>query len=165
MTEVTDGHKFGNSRIRVKGPCRKTYRTVAADPGPPRGWGVHHPKMLLHAVRASCGFGNQMRGRRFRSLDLYKTFRAYRLVATPRVVYVRRVILIPTSNVWLTSVAQSGEHVIVEWFCVGQRNGDLKVATDGRKIKERQFVRFVNIESRKPDAQGNRWDIPQLPDR
>ena len=98
MTEVTDGHKFGNSRIRVKGPCRKTYRTVAADPGPPRGWGVHHPKMLLHAVRTSRRFGNQVSGCRFGSFNLNKAFCAYRLVATSRVVDVRGIILSSAAN-------------------------------------------------------------------
>jgi len=83
MTEASDKYRFRDPETNIEGLNRKTYRTVTANSGSPRGRGVHYPEMLLHAVRTSCRFGNQMSARWFRSLDLDETFRAYRLVTTP----------------------------------------------------------------------------------
>ena len=84
---------FRNLETDVGRTNEKAYRTVTTDPSPPRRRGVHHPKMLLHAVRTSRRLGNQMSCSRLGSLDLDKAFRAYRLVATPRVVDIRGIIL------------------------------------------------------------------------
>jgi len=94
MTEASDKHRVRNQETDVEGLDGETHRTVATNPGSPSGRSVHHSKVLLHAVRTSRRLGDQMSGRRFGSLDLDKTFRAYRLVATPRVVDIRGIILI-----------------------------------------------------------------------
>ena len=111
MTGASGKNRVRDPKIDVKEPNRETYRTVAANPGPPSGRGVYHPEMFLHAVGTSGRFGNQMSGRRLGSLDLDKAFCTYRLVATPRVVDVRGVILSlprnPETNT-RSAVAQSG---------------------------------------------------------
>jgi len=125
MREASDRRRVRNQETDVERLGRETHRTVATNPGPPRGRGVHHPEMFLHAVRTSRRFGNQMSGRRFGSLDLDKTFRAYRLVATPRVVDVRGVILSPPRTCIPRSHSRTGQQ---EWkhggFRTGQRGGE-----------------------------------------
>lgn len=93
MTEASDKCGISNPEAEAEGLREKTYRTVATNPGLPRGRGVYNSEMLLHTVRTSRRFGNQMSGCRFGPLDLDKAFRAYRLIATPRIVDVHGIIL------------------------------------------------------------------------
>lgn len=64
MTEGSDRRWLSDPETGVEGTNGKTYRTIPANPGPPRGRGVYHPEMFLDAIRASRRFGNQMGCRR-----------------------------------------------------------------------------------------------------
>jgi len=57
MTEGSDKYGFSDPGTDIE-RMHETYRTVTANPGSPRGRGVHYPEMFLYAVGTGCRFGN-----------------------------------------------------------------------------------------------------------
>ena len=72
---------------------KATDPSFTADACAPCGGCIDDTKVLLHAIRTGGGLGDEMCGGRVGTLDLHETFRTDSLVATTRVVNIRRIVL------------------------------------------------------------------------
>ena len=84
-----------NCEIQERKVEHYTNRSITANTCAPWGWLVYHAEIILDAIWARGWLGDNVCGGRLGSFDLHKTFCAYGLVTTSRMVNIGRVILRP----------------------------------------------------------------------